>query len=273
MLAEEGAHVTSLQRKGIGLDEDTFDGGGTAAALPGAPSSAIALPAIGPSVIKTARVDIEVKTDTFQDSFDEASDIARAHGGFVLSSQTAGDDSKRGRIVIRVPSTEFERAMSDARALGKIKGEEVAGQDVSQEFVDLGARLRNYTAQEAVLLKLMDSAQSVTDTIRVQRELEDIQLQIERLRGRLRFLEDQTAFGTISIGLREAGAVTPQPGSLVKAWRNSVRVFMAVVSGVIVAAGVVVPVGLMILVAALILRWLLPGLLRRPSSGAPGATP
>jgi hypothetical protein len=172
-----------------------------------------------------------------------------------------------------VPSDEFESAMSDARALGAVKGEQVSGQDVSQEFVDLGARLRNYTAQEVVLLKLMDSAQSVSDTIQVQRELEDIQLQIERLRGRLRYLEDQTAFGTIAIDVREAGAVTPRPGTLVKAWRNSVEVFMAVVSGVIVAAGVVVPVGLMVLVAALILRWLVPGLLRRPSSGAPGTTP
>lgn len=251
------------------LDESQAQGDLSAA---GGGSTAASLPAIGPSVIKTARVEVEVEADTFQEALDDANDIAGRYGGFILSSETAGDDARRGRIIIRIPSSDFERAMSDARALGAVKGEEVAGQDVSQEFVDLEARLRNYTAQEAVLLRLMDRAQSITDTIRVQRELEGIQLQIERLRGRLRFLEDQTSFGTIAISMREVGVVVDKPGALSDAWENAVEVFMSVISGVIVAAGFVIPVGLMVLIAILILRWLAPGLMRRPSSGASGTT-
>jgi hypothetical protein len=250
----------------------SFSGLDTQSAGSGGGSSASILPSIGAAIIKTGRVEIEVKAGTFQEALDDAQAIADSHGGYVLASETDGDESERGRVVIRVPSQEFEKAMSDARSLGSVKGEEVVGQDVSQEFIDLEARLRNYTAQEAVLLRLMDRAQSVTDTIRVQRELEDIQLQIERIRGRLRYLDDQTSFGTISIALREAGAVATRPGTLVKAWRNAVDVFLAVISGTIVAAGFIVPIGLMLVVAALILRWLLPGLWRRPSSEASGTT-
>ncbi len=121
--------------------------------------------------------------------------------------------------------------------------------------MDLEARLRNLEAQEEVLLRLMERAQTVSDTIKVQRELSGIQLEIERIIGRLNFLEDRTSFGTISVALVEHG-VAPEPttGIIQRGWERAKDAFLAIVSGLIASLGVVVPLLALGLVAWLVWR-------------------
>lgn len=219
----------------------------------------VGLPPIGPNVIKTADLRVEVRRNTLRDAVGEVTAVAGRHGGFVLSTQVSGARARSGILVIRVPAERFELALAEIRGLGtKVLGETVAGQDVGQEFIDLEARLRNWRAQEVVLLRLMDRAQSVTDTIRVQRELQQVQLEIETIRGRLRYLQDQTTMSTISVGLREAGAVPTRPGTLAKAWERAVQTFLAIVSGAIVAAGALLPFALLLLVGLIVFRLVRP---------------
>jgi hypothetical protein len=158
-----------------------------------------------------------------------------------------------------VPARSFERALAEIEGLGRVESENVTGQDVTQEFVDLEARLRNFRSQEAVLLRLMDKANTVTDTIRVQGELQGVQLEIERLTGQLRYLEDQTSLATLTVSLAEAGAVGPKPaGALQRAWEQALENSLGVVAAVIVGAGVVIPIALLVLIALLIIRQLRP---------------
>ena len=203
------------------------------------------LPAIGPTVIKTADLELEVEKGDFRDAVEAAMAAAERNGGFVVD--TSVDDVKLGlgSVTMRVPADRFGRALAELQDLGKVERETVSGQDVTQEFIDLEARLRNFEAQERVLLNLMSEAQTVADTIRVQNELSGIQLQIERLKGRLRYLENQTALSTIHVRIAEAGAAPPRLGSLQRAWSRSVDVFLGVIAAVIVGAGFVVPVVLM----------------------------
>lgn len=242
--------------------EDTADGGGRASYGSIQSDSAAALPDIGPSIIKTAKIAIEVEGDTFQGSVQEAIDTAERHGGFVLSSQIGSDDERTGSIVVRVPAEQFESALSELKGLaveGGVTSQKVSGQDVSQEFVDLQSRLRNFEAQETVLLGLMEKAATVSDSIRVQRELGNVQLEIEQLRGRLNFLEDQTQYSTITLGMSEAGAAKPEPaGAIEKAWQNAKDTFAAVVTAVIVGAGFVLPLAFLALIALAAIRFLRP---------------
>ena len=243
-------------------DGASADGGGGASYGSIQSESAAALPDIGPSVIKTAKIAIEVEGDSFQASVQEAIDTAERHGGFVLSSQIGSDDERSGSIVVRVPAEQFESALSELKGLaveGGVTSQKVSGQDVSQEFVDLQSRLRNFEAQETVLLGLMEKAATVSDSIRVQRELGNVQLEIEQLRGRLNFLEDQTQYSTITLGMSEAGAAKPEPaGAIEKAWQNAKDTFAAVVTAVIVGAGFVLPLAFLALIALLAVRFLRP---------------
>jgi hypothetical protein len=216
------------------------------------------LPLAQERVIKTADVRLDVADGTIGRALREGREIAEAAGGFLLSTSIDGRGQRSGEFTVRVPAERFEETLSALEDLGEIAGEEVRGEDVSQEFVDLEARLRNATAQEEVLFRLYDRSQSIADTIRVQRELEDVQLEIERLRGRLRYLEDRTDLSTITVLLFEEGADAAEPGPFAKAWDNAKDTFAAVVSGVIVGAGFALPLLLMALVAYAVFRALRP---------------
>ena len=240
-----------------GVQNAGGNGGGTAA-RPG-----MKLPTTGPSVIKTADIRVEIDRDGFQDAFQAVVGVAQERGGFVLSSQVGGDDARKGSLTIRVPAETFEAALGEIGGLGKVERRSVSGQDVTAEFVDLQARLRNYTAQEAVLLRLMDRAESIQDTIRVQNELTGIQLEIERLRGRLRYLEDQTDLSTITVFLTEQGvAAAEDMGVLERAWQTARDTTGAIVTGVLVGGAAVLPVSIVLLIAFLLFRWVRPRLPR-----------
>jgi hypothetical protein len=225
------------------------------------------LPPVGPAVIKTGDLTVQVADGRMQAALSSVVDVARAHGGFVLSTTVDEQGGRSGTVVIRVPAEGFEDALADARDVGEVVREQVSGEDVSQEFVDLDARLRNFEAQESVLLDLMAESSSVADTLRVQRELQDVQLEIERLRGRLRYLRDQTDLSTLTLRIREGDAVVAGTGLFERAWRRSVATFNAIVSAIVVGLSVALPISLLIVLLLLILKVVRP---RLPSFGRDG---
>ena len=245
--------VTELRGSGQAEALGAADAGGDS----GAP--ALRLPSLGAAVIKTAGVHIGVK-DGVDAAVQEATAVAGRFGGFVASTSLTGGDDPRATVVLRVPAESFERALQALQDLGEVERHSVSGEDVSQQLVDLEARLRNWRSQEAVLLRLMDRSRSVSDTIRVQGELSRVQLEIERLRGRLGYLEDQTSYGTITATFSPAGAAPNRPSRLAKALEQAVRAALSVVSALIVGLGFALPVALLAGIVVLVVRGLRPRL-------------
>jgi len=214
--------------------------------------TAAKLPSVTTSIIKTATIRVEVERDGLDQAARDAIAIAERFGGYV--SSTALRDARRGTgsLELRVPATRFGEALQAIHDVGKVQSESVAGQEVGQEFVDLQARQRNFEAQETVLLRLMDRSVSVADTLRVQNQLQQVQLEIERLRGRIRYLQDQTDMSTIRIDLTEEGVAPSHANAIVKAWRQAREVAVGVVAAVIVGAGFVVPVALLLAIVGFV---------------------
>jgi hypothetical protein len=211
-------------------------------------SSVGSLPPIGPDIVKTAGISIEVKAGGFETAFNAATTIAGRYGGYVEDSSMRGIKAKSAELTIRVPATGFDRAMNDLRGLGSVEGQSISGQDVTAQFVDLDARLRTWQAQEAVLLRLMRRATSIESTLRVQNQLQDVQFRIEQIKGQLRLLENQTSLATIDVSLREVGAVVgvrPMEAhdrpSLGEAWDRAVDGFLGVIFAVVVGLGYLIP--------------------------------
>jgi Domain of unknown function (DUF4349) len=223
-------------------------GNGAGPAAGGELSSVGSLPPIGPDIVKTAGISIEVKRGGFETAFNSATTIAGRYGGYVEDSSMHGIKAKLGELTIRVPASAFDRAMNDLRGLGSVEGQSISGQDVTSQFVDLDARLRTWQAQEAVLLRLMRRATSIETTLRVQNQLQDVQFRIEQIKGQLRLLENQTSLATIDVSLREVGAVVGvrqaaarERPSLGKAWDRAVDGFLGVIFAVVVGLGYLIP--------------------------------
>ncbi|HVM34223.1 MAG TPA: DUF4349 domain-containing protein [Actinomycetota bacterium] len=218
----------------------------------GAESAAL-VPGLEQSIVKDGSLDIEVR-GTLRDAVDEAVRIAGDLGGFVLETSVEEGKRKSATMRLRIPAAEFERALSDLGDLGDVRREEISGQDVTEEFVDLEARLRNLEAQERVLLSLMDDATTVAASIRVQRGLTPVQLDIERIRGRMRFLEDRTSLATIDLVMAEEGVVAAEEGPIERALGTARAGFVSVFAGAIVLTGFLVPIALIALVLTVVVR-------------------
>ena len=223
--------------------------GASASPVPGAPT-------VVPSVIKTARLSLRIPKGTFKERFDRATRIAQTYDGYVQSSSTGGGTLRSGGLLLRVPAANFERALTDLRALGRVERQTVLGRDVGAQFVDLQARLRNARAEEQVLLKLLAKAPTVGASLRVQSTLSDVELQIEELQGQIRFLRHRAALSTIDVELSERAPthhrVTHQ--TFGGAWHDAMDGFFGVLTAVVVGMGYVVPIAMLLAVAWLVVR-------------------
>lgn len=241
-------------------------GGGTGEAGGAGPVAAQGLPPIDAGkVVKSATLALDVKEGGFETAHDKALRAVEDAGGFVQSSES---NTTRLNLTIRVPADSFESTLTRLRELGEVKDESVSGQDVTEEYVDLDARLRHWRAQEAVFLELLSRAGTIAETVEVRRELSVIQQTIEQLEGRIRFLDDRTGFSTVSLVIAVAGAPASSDGespSLAKAWDQARDAAVAVVGGTLVTLGVVVPLAGIIGVPALLI-WLATRRRRTPAA-------
>jgi hypothetical protein len=206
---------------------------------------------VGPKIVKTADIVLEVKDGTFQEAFSNAEGIADQHGGFIISSSTSGQEARSGELTIRVSSEQFEEALAALKSVGILRSEQVDGQDVTADFVDLQARLRHAQIQERFFLTLLREADSISESISVNRHLQEAHLVVERLKGQLRLLRDQTSLGTITVRVHEEG-VAPEskdePNELASAWGRAIEGAEDVLVAVIVGLGYLVPILVVLLI-------------------------
>src|SRR5437773_6514186 len=194
--------------------------------------------AIERKIIRDANLTIEVASPT--DSQRKIFSVAESHGGFVVTSemtQQSSDDKSRPEmsvnLVVRVPASQFDKAMEEIRAVAsRVIQEKRTGKDVTEEFIDLEARMKNQKALEAQFLEIMKRAGKVEDALEVQRQLADVRTEIEKLEGRKRFLENQASLSTINVTLQTPTEIVNAVGF----WYN---VRSAFADGVDVAGGII----------------------------------
>lgn len=129
--------------------------------------------------------------------------LAESRGGYVLSSQSAGEGAQRSATVsFKVPARRFDEAIGELGKLAqRVDSQDVAGQDVTDEFVDLESRLRNLRAVETRLLNFLNDASRVEDLLQINQQLAEVQGQIEQTQGRINYLKDSAALSTITVAL------------------------------------------------------------------------
>ncbi len=155
-------------------------------------------------IIRTANMQLVV--DDVRDTIDKITELAQSREGYVVNSSSWKEGERIvGQITIRVPSEDFNYAMSVLRSLAvEVNSETTSSQDVTEEYVDLEATLRNLEATEVQLLKLMEKAVKVEDILNVQRELSRVQQDIERTKGRMQYLERTSAMSLIQVSLEQS---------------------------------------------------------------------
>ena len=139
-------------------------------------------------------------------ALDQITELAEDFDGYVVSSKRWEEGERLvGRIAIRVPAEDFGDVMEALRELAvDVTSEDTSSKDVTEEYVDLSAKLKNLEATEEQYLRLMEKAEKVEVMLNVQRELSKTRGEIEQTKGRMQYLERTSATSLIQAHLEQA---------------------------------------------------------------------
>ncbi len=168
-------------------------------------------------IVRTGNISIVV--DDIASAIDAITKMADAYKGYVVSSNTWKDGERVfGQISIRVPAESYDIATRSVGDMAvEVTSQSSSSQDVTAEYVDLGAQLKNLQATEAQLLAIMAKADKVTDILAVQAQLTQIRGQIEQIQGRMQYLEKTSSTSLINVSLAQAKLQAKFNASLVNA--------------------------------------------------------
>jgi hypothetical protein len=167
--------------------------------------------------------------------------IAESLGGFVVTSQSkqrqtneSGQHELEVNVVVRIPAPQFGAALDQIRAQGgRVIQEKATGQDVTEEFIDLEARIKTQKALELQFLEIMKQANKVADALEVQRQIADVRTEIEKLEGRKRFLENRASLSTITVNLQTPAAIVVSTSGFGRNIREAVADSLSVATGIV----------------------------------------
>ena len=145
----------------------------------------------------------------FDSAVIDLGNVATQTGGYVANisrSQFESDGKKGTNLDLRIPAMNFEVALQVARTLGKVKSERVEVRDVTEEMIDLDARLNTQEQLENRLLALLNMRTGgLEEILEVETKLADVRQEIESVQGRLRHLENYMEYSKLSVKLVEPG--------------------------------------------------------------------
>jgi hypothetical protein len=153
-------------------------------------------------LVRNANVDLQVKS--FDEALQSISALASEGRGYVAttSSQKQENGKLRAQIVVKVLPENLDDFLTKLRKLGDLKRQTLTAEDVTKQYVDTDARLRNARLVEQRLVALLEkNAGRVSDLLQVEKELGRVREQVEQLQGELKAMDMQVQFATVTISL------------------------------------------------------------------------
>ena len=212
-------------------------------------------------IIRSASLTVEVRDVAA--AAERARGIVAVAGGFVADSRTSEDDAGRRSLAmtLRIPEPGMDAAVAAVKALGHVRDEQTRGEDVTEQYVDLEARLANARRLEERIVDLLaKQSKSLKDVLDVERELARVREQIETMTARKRSLDNRLSLATIELTLTQPpgwgrGIFDPLAGLFQRtlgALTSSAAVLVVVVAA---ALPWIVVLGLALWLSLRFLRW------------------
>lgn len=156
---------------------------------------------------------IELATENLDAAAAKLEAKTKEFGGYIGDANKTGDkgSTREAFWTIRIPSDKFDPFVQFVSTLGELHSNRREAQDVSEEFYDVQARLKNKRIEEARLVELLKkSTGKLSEILTVEKEISRVREECEQIEGRLRFLANQTDLSTISVTIREVKNFQPE---------------------------------------------------------------
>ena len=191
-------------------------------------------------IIKNANLSLTV--DDYEQAVEEIRAKVVTLNGYVAYETEYTTDklgTKRGSMQVRIPQPGFETFLKGLEPLGEMKRKEIDSQNVTEEYIDVTGRLNALRVKEERLLDILTKSGSLNEILAVENELANTRSQLETTEGRLRYLNNQTSFSTISISLEQAAVSTQQvtAGGLKGVRQRAKAAFIEAINNILVGTG------------------------------------
>jgi hypothetical protein len=188
-------------------------GAGAAGMMPSEPpGGGDVAPVLPRKIIYTA--DIGLVVEDFPKAEATIRDLVQKHRGYVAEMTLTGSPgvNRSARWKVRVPVETFEAFLAEAGSVGELERSNRTSSDVSEEFYDTEARIRNKKVEESRLIKILEeNTGKLEEVLRIEGELSRVRGEVERMEGRIRVLENLTSLTTVTIDVRERVKYEPPP--------------------------------------------------------------
>lgn len=155
-------------------------------------------------IIRTVTLTVEVKH--VDEAFESTKEMAEGLGGFISNSLSYEDNTGQTamNVTIRIPAEKINETVSKIKGLGRVNREAMSGDDITEQYVDVEARLSNARKLEAKLLTLLDTKTNrLKDLVEVEKELASVRENIESYEGRKRVWDNELNYSTITVSFVE----------------------------------------------------------------------
>ncbi|OPY21188.1 MAG: hypothetical protein A4E24_00669 [Methanomethylovorans sp. PtaU1.Bin093] len=195
-------------------------------------------------------VEMSIEVDNASRTVDDIITMTTAAGGYVSSSSVydLSYDStprKEGYVTVRIPSENYTAFVKDIENLGDLSSKSITGTDVTEEYIDLEARLNNLQKQEKRLTEILNMSNTVEEVLSVEKELERVRGEIDSLTGRLQYLDNRIDLATINIRVTEPTPITHSWG-MRDALSSSVQGFVSTVRAMVILVGYLLPIAIVL---------------------------
>jgi hypothetical protein len=188
-------------------------GGGGRESLHKYPQSVALVSSGEPDTLDARRIirngSLELLVNDVGQSINKIGFIVTGVSGFVEKSTQTNSGGHSASVTVRVPAARLDQAVAEIKGLAtSVDRESVEVRDVTREYIDLDARLRNAQAEEAQYLQILKHATTIKDTLEVTEKLSDVRGRIEQMQGEMKFLTAQIDMSTLEISLRAEADAT-----------------------------------------------------------------
>ncbi|MGD8192082.1 DUF4349 domain-containing protein [Brevibacillus ginsengisoli] len=198
------------------------------------------------------QADLQMEVEKYKEARSniEAS-VKRNHGYILSSSDYENENEKGGHLTVRIPQSGFHSFLNELDQYAiKIPSRNIVGQDVTEEYVDLTSRLKALQVVEARLLNFMSEAKKTEDLLKISTELGATQQEIEKIKGRMRYLDENISYSTVEMTIVEKKFTAKLndvggQGTWHKAWialNQSLLGILAFLNGLIVVIAAILPI-------------------------------
>lgn len=203
----------------------------------------------GLKIIKNGAVELVVEEGKFMDIWNKITFTVKSFSGFVSNSNFYRQNNRYfGNITVLVPSKDFDNFIDKISDFGEVENISINSKDLSGEYVDLSSRLKVLESQRDLLLSWLSDAKDIKDMLSIRSELDKIETEIEKIKGRMNYISFHTDFSQITISIREKGE---KPGVVPPIIRRILDALNRALNGFVMSIFVII----------IVLAWLTPWLI------------